>query len=90
MFVIYHLKIPNIEVKELYKHTVQNWLLGPESDLAAIPFTQALLDGDVAAFQQELDKMLQQVASVHDQGSLDVSHIRPAALRANMLQGIEC
>lgn len=38
--------------------------------------------------EEELQKQ-EQIASVHDQGSLDVPHISPAALRTNMFQGVE-
>ncbi len=62
------LRIPNIEIRDLYAGIIEHWL----ADGLGLPwynsFISHLLDGDMLEFEKGLTTLLEQVVSVHDIG----------------------
>jgi Predicted AAA-ATPase/PD-(D/E)XK nuclease superfamily len=62
-----HLRIPNREVHGIYETTVLDWLdTGLASDNAVDGLLQALLSGDAARVERDLEQLLLQHVSHHD------------------------
>ena len=60
------LKIPNIEIRSLYRKIVEQWLGNGQGVKWYNQFLEFLLQGDVARFAQCLEQVLIQTVSVHD------------------------
>jgi hypothetical protein len=60
------MKIPNAEIKYIYKNVIMNWFNRKlkQSDLSA--FHSALIGGDAQAVERELSAVLMQTISYHD------------------------
>lgn len=58
--------IPNLEVKSLYARLITEWLSHDRGIRWYNEFLARLLAGDVAAFESDLQYMVEQIASVHD------------------------
>jgi hypothetical protein len=82
---VYRLSIPNIEVRLLYTDTFHAWmksrLRGQGGDLRR--FIKALLSGDAATLEQELQALALAMLSYHDAGSAD-----PEALYHGFVLGL--
>ncbi|VEN75422.1 conserved hypothetical protein [Candidatus Desulfarcum epimagneticum] len=64
----YRLKLPNLEVKECFKSSVQRWIrsAGGADHLDRLP--EALADGDGETFRKSLQNLAETVLSFHDMG----------------------
>jgi hypothetical protein len=84
---IYRLSIPNIEVRLVYTDTFNGWmktrLRGQGGDLRR--FIKALLGGDAAVFEQELQALARSMLSYHDTGGPPA---RPEALYHGFILGL--
>lgn len=63
------LKIPNKEVKDLYRTIIAEWLSGVDDVSIFNDFLKNLLLGNMEAFERHLEKIMLQTISVHDLGS---------------------
>ncbi len=70
--IVHRLSIPNREVREVYATTFRNWMKdrmeGHGGSLAEL--TTALLAGDAAAFEEQLQAFVSNLLSYHDPGKL--------------------
>ncbi len=76
------LRIPNLEIRSLYRSIIENWL----ADGLALgwydAFIESLLSGNIAEFESRLKQILEQTVSVHD-----LSHA-PEAFYHGLLVGL--
>jgi Predicted AAA-ATPase/PD-(D/E)XK nuclease superfamily len=64
--ILYDLSIPNMEVLSFYEDTIQVWLKRQIGDHLLQQMLKALLQEDIAGFEQYLAEMVQTVLSYHD------------------------
>ena len=64
--ILYDLSIPNMEVLSFYEDTIQVWLRRQIGDHRLQQLLKALLQEDIAGFEQYLAEMVQTVLSYHD------------------------
>jgi len=64
--IVYDLLIPNMEVLSFYEDTIQVWLRRQIGDHRLQQLLKALLQEDIAGFEQYLAEMVQTVLSYHD------------------------
>jgi hypothetical protein len=64
--ILYDLSIPNMEVLSFYENTIQVWLRRQIGDHRLQQLLKALLQEDIAGFEQYLAEMVQTVLSYHD------------------------
>jgi hypothetical protein len=64
--ILYDLSIPNMEVLSFYENTIQVWLRRQIGDHRLQQLLKALLQEDIAGFEQYLAEMVQAVLSYHD------------------------
>ncbi len=60
------LQIPNQEIRNLYRHIIEQWLSNGKGIEWYNQFLQDLLTGNVAGFEEGLRDIMLQTASVHD------------------------
>ena len=60
------LEIPNLEVKGLYARFIKEWLANGRGIQWYNEFLERLLAGDVNAFEEDIQQIMLQTASVHD------------------------
>ncbi len=60
------LQIPNQEIKNLYRHIIEQWLSNGKGIEWYNQFLQDLLTGNVTGFEEGLREIMLQTASVHD------------------------
>ena len=60
------LQIPNQEIKNLYRHIIEQWLSNGKGIKWYNQFLQDLLTGNVTGFEEGLRDIMLQTASVHD------------------------
>lgn len=75
--VVYRLSIPNREVREVYSTTFQRWI---KSNLSAQggdigKLARAMLSGDAEAFEDQLQRFVQNILSYHDIAKLDPERV---------------
>ncbi|HQZ88190.1 MAG TPA: AAA family ATPase [Gammaproteobacteria bacterium] len=63
---LYYLKIPNKEVKDLYKRLIAEWLSGVNNAMVFNTFLNNLLNGEMKDFEDGLRRILLQTFSAHD------------------------
>ena len=64
---LYRLSIPNSEIRRIYKKEVLHWMNGTEgTDIALYDMLQAMMAGDTAAFEENLQDLLLRTVSYHD------------------------
>jgi len=63
---ICQLRIPNREIRGLYRQIIGNWLAGQYDIPWYNDFINTLLDGNMLEFENRLKQMLEQIISVHD------------------------
>jgi len=75
--VVYRLSIPNREVREVYSSTFQRWiktnLTAQGGDVGKL--ARALLSGDAEAFEDQLQRFVQNVLSYYDIAKLDPERV---------------
>jgi len=64
--ILYDLSIPNMEVLSFYEDTIQVWLRRQIGDHRLQQLLKALIQEDIAGFEQYLAEMVQTVLSYHD------------------------
>ncbi|MEI6258621.1 MAG: AAA family ATPase [Deltaproteobacteria bacterium] len=64
--ILYDLSIPNMEVLSFYEDTIQVWLRRQIGDHRLQQLLKALMQEDIAGFEQYLAEMVQTVLSYHD------------------------
>lgn len=64
--VSYKLAIPNLEVRDLYKRIILEWLIHPDGLEWYATFLAQLLEGNMDAFEAGLSHILERTISVHD------------------------
>jgi hypothetical protein len=64
--ILYDLSIPNMEVLSFYEDTIQVWLKRQIGDHRLQQLLKALMQEDIAGFEQYLAEMVQAVLSYHD------------------------
>ena len=64
--ILYDLSIPNMEVLSFYEDTIHVWLRRQIGDHRLQQLLKALLQEDIAGFEQYLAEMVQTVLSYHD------------------------
>ncbi len=60
------LAIPNKEIKILYAELVEEWLVSGQSRIQSSEFLNQLLQGDIEAFEESFQFLLENTISVHD------------------------
>ncbi len=60
------LRIPNREIRALYRQIIEDWLASGFSIVWYNTFIQSLLDGNIPEFESRLKQILEQTVSVHD------------------------
>jgi hypothetical protein len=60
------LKIPNQEVKDLYRQIIEQWLAGDRDILWYNQFLEHLLSGNLELFERGMRQILERTVSVHD------------------------
>lgn len=63
---LYTLAIPNWEVRSLYQQIIKTWLSGTHGVQWYNQFLEYLLSGNVERFSLDLERLMEQTASVHD------------------------
>ena len=64
---LYRLSIPNKEIRRIYRREVLYWMNGTEgTDIALYDMLQAMITGDTASFEENLQDLLLRTVSYHD------------------------
>ena len=64
---LYRLSIPNTEIRFIYRREVLYWMNGTEgTDIALYDMLQAMMTGDTAGFEENLQDLLLRTVSYHD------------------------
>ncbi len=63
---LYQLKIPNKEVKDLYKKLIAEWLSGVNNATVFNTFLSHLLNGEMKDFEDALQRIMLQTFSIYD------------------------
>ena len=64
---LYRLSIPNKEIRRIYRREVLYWMNGTEgTDIALYDMLQAMIAGDTASFEENLQDLLLRTVSYHD------------------------
>ena len=64
---LYQLSIPNTEIRLIYRREVLHWMNGTEgTDIALYDMLQAMMTGDTAGFEENLQDLLLRTVSYHD------------------------
>ena len=64
---LYRLSIPNKEIRRIYRREVLYWMNGTEgTDIALYDMLQAMIAGDTAGFEENLQDLLLRTVSYHD------------------------